>query len=111
MDTKGAKTVSLRSIEYYYKKPISIGDIIKISTPGERFWCIVKALKGDDFVCEIDNDISSESGAKRGDYILVKRENIYGKYLKNGGYDAPKGDNTGKITSGRNPLLNYMKRV
>ena len=67
------------------KKQISklkIGDTVKVCVGKERFWNIIKEIKGGKIIAEVDNELvyTNEHGLDLGDIISFKTENIYQIY-------------------------------
>ncbi len=58
------------------------GDIVKVSTGGERFWCIIDEIKQGSITATIDNNLvgTDEHGLKYGDSITFESKHIFNIY-------------------------------
>lgn len=56
---------------------IEIGDTVKICDGEERFWTIVKELKEDHIVAEVNNKLIGDQEYNLGDLIQFTKNNIY----------------------------------
>ena len=58
----------------YTMKQIQVGDTVKITMRGERFWNIVTAIKGDRITATVENILSN--GLRYGEIIHFNRNQI-----------------------------------
>jgi hypothetical protein len=56
---------------------IKKGSIVKVSHNNERFWTIVKSVKGNKVTAKVDNDLICEQPFKCGDTIKFEKKHIY----------------------------------
>ena len=82
MHVKYPKTFDVPSKKELSKlKP---GSIVKVATPHERFWTVIKKINGNTIIAKVDNALvfSHTHGLNLGDLISFTSENIYSVYCK-----------------------------
>ena len=55
------------------------GSTVKIRRHGERFWCIIKSIKGDNITAIVDNNLITKK-LKYGDIVRFKKSDILDIY-------------------------------
>ena len=56
---------------------IKVGDCVKVSHIDERFWNVVKKIKGDTITAEVNNDLICKHPFKCGDEIVFEKRHVY----------------------------------